>query len=108
MIIYSPLDGEVLTTQIRSKPRCCFLMTQLGDPVPEGVEAIRRSVSDLCENGGCWTTRVWMTGRRTASSSLQRPSEPAGGDSVTNMLRFWLDEQGFGPYLEALRTRRDG
>jgi len=27
---------------------------------------------------------------------------------VTNMLRFWLDEQGFGPYLEALRTRRDG
>ena len=27
---------------------------------------------------------------------------------VTNMLRFWLAEQGFGPYLEALRTRRDG
>jgi Na+-transporting NADH:ubiquinone oxidoreductase subunit NqrC len=27
---------------------------------------------------------------------------------VTNMLRFWLDEQGFGPYLAALRTRRDG
>ena len=27
---------------------------------------------------------------------------------VTNMLRFWLDEQGFGPYLEALRSRRDG
>ena len=26
---------------------------------------------------------------------------------VTNMLRFWLDEQGFGPYLESLR-RRDG
>ena len=27
---------------------------------------------------------------------------------VTNMLRFWLAEQGFGPYLEVLRTRRDG
>ena len=27
---------------------------------------------------------------------------------VTNMLRFWLDEQGFGPYLEELRSRRDG
>ncbi len=27
---------------------------------------------------------------------------------VTNMLRFWLAEQGFGPYLEALRSRRDG
>ena len=27
---------------------------------------------------------------------------------VTNMLRFWLDEQGFGPYLDTLRTRRDG
>ncbi len=25
---------------------------------------------------------------------------------VTNMLRFWLDEQGFGPYIE--RLRRDG
>lgn len=26
---------------------------------------------------------------------------------VTNMMRFWLDEQGFGPYLDSLR-RRDG
>ena len=27
---------------------------------------------------------------------------------VTNMLRFWLDEHGFGPYLDSLRARRDG
>ena len=27
---------------------------------------------------------------------------------VTSMLRFWLAEQGFGPYLETLRARRDG
>ncbi|MCE2514538.1 MAG: Na(+)-translocating NADH-quinone reductase subunit C [Acidobacteria bacterium] len=26
---------------------------------------------------------------------------------VTNMLRFWLDEEGFGPYLDALRSRGD-
>ena len=65
MIIYSPLDGEVLTTQIRSRPRCCFLMTQLGNPVPEGVEAIRRSVSDLCETGGYEVVdaRTHVTGR---------------------------------------------
>ncbi len=65
MVIYSPLDGEVLTTRIRSRPRCCFLMTQLGDPVPEGVEAIRRSVSDLCGNGGYEVidARTDVTGR---------------------------------------------
>ena len=27
---------------------------------------------------------------------------------VTNMLRFWFDEHGFGPYLNALRQRRSG
>ena len=49
MIIYSPLDGDALTSSIQSSPRRCFLMTRLGHSVPEGVEAIRRSVSDLCE-----------------------------------------------------------
>jgi hypothetical protein len=65
MIIYSPLDGEVLTTGITSRPRCCFLMTQLGDPVPEEVEAIRRSVSDLCRDGGYEVidARTQVTGR---------------------------------------------
>ena len=24
---------------------------------------------------------------------------------VTNMLRFWFDEQGFGPYINGLRQR---
>ena len=65
MIIYSPLDGEVLTTRITSRPRCCFLMTQLGDPVPDGVEAIRRSVSDLCIDAGYEVVdaRTQVTGR---------------------------------------------
>lgn len=65
MIIYSPLDGEVLTTKIRSRPRCCFLMTQLGNPVPEGVEAIRCSISDLCRDGGYEVidARTQVTGR---------------------------------------------
>jgi Na+-transporting NADH:ubiquinone oxidoreductase subunit C len=28
------------------------------------------------------------------------------GDGVTNLLRYWLGEQGFGPYLQALRKDR--
>jgi hypothetical protein len=65
MIIYSPLDGEVLTTRITSRPRCCFLVTQLGDPVPDGVEAIRRLVSDLCTDAGYEVidARTQVTGR---------------------------------------------
>ena len=65
MIIYSPLDGEVVTTSVTSRPRCCFLVTQLGDPVPEGVAAIRRSVSDLCTGAGYEVidARTQVTGR---------------------------------------------
>ena len=39
MIIYSPLDGEALTSAVRSRPRHCFLMTQLGGDIPEGIQA---------------------------------------------------------------------
>jgi hypothetical protein len=65
MIVYSPLHGEVLMSRITSRPRCCFLVTQLGDPVPDGVEAIRRSVSDLCTDAGYEVidARTQVTGR---------------------------------------------
>lgn len=52
MIIYSPLDGDVLASAVPSRPRQCFLMTKLGDDVPSGVEAIRTAVTRLCRNVG--------------------------------------------------------
>ena len=50
MIIYSPLDGDALTTSIPSRSRCCFLMTPLGRHVPDEIEAIGQAVSDSCAN----------------------------------------------------------
>lgn len=48
MIIYSPMDGDALTSPITSNPRHCFLMTRLGNPVPRGVRDIRRSITEIC------------------------------------------------------------
>ena len=50
MIFYNPLDGDALTSPIRSNPRHCFLMTRLGTPIPAEVDAIRASVERLCED----------------------------------------------------------
>ena len=50
MIIYSPLDGDALTSVIPGNPRHCFLMTQLGDPIPDGVQRIRDAITRLCSN----------------------------------------------------------
>ena len=49
MIYYKPTDGEIQTTPIESRPKHCFLMTQLGDPVPEKIEKIRVEISDVLE-----------------------------------------------------------
>lgn len=48
MIIYSPLDGDAITSQIPSNPRHCFLMTRLGKSVPTGVKEIRDAVTAVC------------------------------------------------------------
>ena len=48
MIIYSPLDGEALTSAIPSRPRHCFLMTRLGGDIPDDVQAMREAVTELC------------------------------------------------------------
>lgn len=52
MIIYSPLDGNAITSAIPSKPRHCFLMTKLGPPVPRSVRAIHDIVIELCGDFG--------------------------------------------------------
>ena len=37
MIFYDPLSGEPFTLSIATKPRTCFLMTQLGAGMPPEV-----------------------------------------------------------------------
>ncbi len=49
MIYYKPTDGEIQTTPIESRPKHCFLMTQLGEPVPEKIEEIRVEILDVLE-----------------------------------------------------------
>ncbi|HEN5665007.1 TPA: hypothetical protein U6325_003164, partial [Legionella pneumophila] len=49
MIFYSPLDGDAITSSIKSIPRSCFLMTRLGIPIPPEVKKMRESLQTLCE-----------------------------------------------------------
>jgi hypothetical protein len=44
VIFYDPVQGDVLTRQIVYRPRTCFLMTQLGDPVPKEIQNMRRTL----------------------------------------------------------------
>ena len=48
MILYSPLDGDALTSSIHSSPRHCFLMTRLGKPVPKDIAKMRQAISEVC------------------------------------------------------------
>jgi hypothetical protein len=65
MIIYSPLDGDAITHNVKSMPRHCFLMTRLGKVIPPGVNEIRVAVNRVCDDFGYSvidaTTRI--TGR---------------------------------------------
>lgn len=45
MIPYSPVDGEAWTQSIRYRPRTCFLMSKLGNSVPEDVQKIRAALT---------------------------------------------------------------
>lgn len=44
MIPYRPTDGDAHTAKVTYRPRTCFLMTQLGRPIPEEVDAIRKGL----------------------------------------------------------------
>lgn len=50
MIIYSPSDGDAITSSIKSKPRHCFLMTRLGKPIPKEVNEIRKAITAICKS----------------------------------------------------------
>ena len=43
-MIYYNHDREVITDLISYEPRSCFIMTQLGDPIPEEVKKIRKDL----------------------------------------------------------------
>jgi len=52
MIVYSPIDGDALTSGIVSLPRTCFLMTQLGEPVPDEALEIRTALLKVLTGHG--------------------------------------------------------
>lgn len=45
MIVYSPINGEVLTDAVKYFPRTAFMMTQLGTPLPDELIQIRNKLS---------------------------------------------------------------
>ncbi len=65
MICYRPTEGDVSSLPITYKPRTCFLMTQLGKPVPPIVKKIRSSIkSNLSSAGyGMIDSNSQITGR---------------------------------------------
>ncbi len=44
MIVYSPINGEVLTDAVKFHPRTAFIMTQLGTPLPKELTKIRKGL----------------------------------------------------------------
>ena len=50
MIIYSPIDGDAITHSIKSRPKYCFLITQLGQATPKLVSDIQRSIKNYCQS----------------------------------------------------------
>jgi hypothetical protein len=52
MIFYSPIDGEAHTGRIEYHPRTCFVMTKLGDPIPDKVIEIRSRLATIFTDNG--------------------------------------------------------
>jgi nucleoside 2-deoxyribosyltransferase len=42
MIIYDPIEGDAYSKKVHYHPKTCFVVTQLGEPVPKSVSRIRR------------------------------------------------------------------
>jgi hypothetical protein len=52
MIYYRPTDGDPLTSSPPSRPNTCFLMTQLGDPLPARLPEIHDDISKVLTDHG--------------------------------------------------------
>lgn len=48
MIIYSPTDGDALTSNVKSLPRHCFVITQLGGVIHPELRHMRHRLNQLC------------------------------------------------------------
>lgn len=46
MILYRP-DGDVYNTHIKYRPRTCFIMTKLGQPISSEIKGIRVELSEI-------------------------------------------------------------
>jgi len=44
MILYDPIQGDVLTKKINFLPQTCFIMTKLGSPIPKEIKNIRKTL----------------------------------------------------------------
>jgi len=51
-MIYQPTDGEILTRLTKCRPKTCFLMTQLGAPLPPVITKIRMKLANLMKRDG--------------------------------------------------------
>jgi hypothetical protein len=47
MIFYRPTDGDPHTGRIEYRPRTCFIMTKLGNPIPREVNRIRSHLTKM-------------------------------------------------------------
>lgn len=47
MIYYHPSDGDVYSTPIKVRPKTCFLMTKLGQPIPPDIIEVRQNVERI-------------------------------------------------------------
>ena len=65
MIVYNPTDGLTLQGAFEYRPRECFLMTKLGDPVHPAVMAVRDEVTRICNahDYGVIDANARVTGR---------------------------------------------
>ena len=47
MIVYRLTDGDAHSGKIKYRPRTCFLMTQLGQPIPRDADKIRQDLKSV-------------------------------------------------------------
>lgn len=45
MILYHPIEGDILAKRIEMRPRTCFLMTKIGQPIPDQISRIRKGLT---------------------------------------------------------------
>ena len=64
-MIYQPTDGEILDRLTKCRPKTCFLMTQLGEPMPANVREIRSKLVNLLRPHGIklLNAKAEVTGR---------------------------------------------